>query len=226
MDIFEQARESVRAVMPLAVRRRPALGASMRAFRRAGLIFVHVPKTAGISISLAIYGRHFPHNTAADLKASFPYRFRSLPSFAVVRDPWERCASAWRFAVAGGGKGPFAIPILEAHRYRTPCFSSFERFVEEWLPGRDLMAEDHVFQPQHRFVADRRGRMIVTLVGRVERLGELETELSERLGRKVIFPRLNASGERIDYRRLYTPRLAAIVGRAYARDVELFGYSF
>ena len=38
--------------------------------------------------------------------------FRRLPSFAVVRDPWERCASAWRFAVAGGGKGAFAIPIL------------------------------------------------------------------------------------------------------------------
>jgi hypothetical protein len=212
--------------MPLSVRRRPALWQHMRVFRRTGLIFVHVPKTAGISIALVLYGRHFPHNTASELKASFPLLFRSLPSFAVVRDPWERCASAWRFAVAGGGKGAFAIPILEAHRYRAPCFASFERFVEEWLPGRDLVAEDHVFQPQHRFVADRRGRPLVTVLGRMERLGELEAELSDRLGRKVQFPHFNASGKRIDYRALYTPRLAEIVGRAYARDVELFGYSF
>jgi hypothetical protein len=226
MGLFEEVRESVRAVMPPAVRRRPALGESMLAFRRAGLIFVHVPKAAGISISLAVYGRTFPHRTAADLKASFPFLFPSLPSFAVVRDPWQRCASAWRFAVGGGGKGPFAIPILEAHRYRTPCFSSFERFVEEWLPDRDLAAEDHVFQPQCRFVADARGRLLVTTLGRVERLGELEAELSDRLGRKIVFPRLNASGEKIDYRSLYTPRLVDIVGRAYAIDIELFGYSF
>ena len=93
-------------------------------------------------------------------------------------------------------------------------------------PDRDLLAEDHVFQPQHRCVADARGRPLVTLLGRMERLDELATELSDRLRRKIVFPRLNASGVKVDYRRLYTPRLADIVGRAYARDIELFGYSF
>jgi hypothetical protein len=88
MTFFEQARESVRAFMPRPVRRRPVLWQHMRIFRRTGLIFVHVPKTAGISISLVLYGRRFPHNTAAELKASFPLLFRRLPSFAVVRNPW------------------------------------------------------------------------------------------------------------------------------------------
>ena len=73
---------------------------------------------------------------------------------------------------------------------------------------------------------DARGRPLVTLLGRMERLDELATELSDRLRRKIVFPRLNASGVKVDYRRLYTPRLADIVGRAYARDIELFGYSF
>jgi chondroitin 4-sulfotransferase 11 len=226
MTLFEEVREGVRSVMPYPVRRRPVLAHYMREFSRAGLIFIHVPKTAGVSVSLAVYGRTFPHNTAAEFKASFPLLFPSLPSLGVVRNPWERCASAWRFAVEGGGKGPFRVKILEAHRYQEPAFSSFGRFVEEWLPDRDLVTEDHVFQPQHRFVADARGRPLVTLLGRMERLDELATELSDRLRRKIVFPRLNASGVKVDYRRLYTPRLADIVGRAYARDIELFGYSF
>ena len=88
MGLFEEVRESVRSVMPEPVRRRPALGHHMRDFSRAGLIFIHVPNTAGVSVSLAVYGRTFPHNTAAEFKASFPLLFPSLPSFAVVRNPW------------------------------------------------------------------------------------------------------------------------------------------
>ena len=54
------------------------------------------------------------------------------------------------------------------------------RFVRDWLQERDLHSLDYVFQPQYRFVEDRRGNIIVDYVGRIERMDEVETYVTDR----------------------------------------------
>jgi hypothetical protein len=40
------------------------------------------------------------------------------------------------------------------------------------------------------------------------------------------FPWENRSGDRVDYRELYTPEMADLVGHIYQDDVRAFGYEF
>ena len=72
-------------------------------FRKAGVVLIHVPRTAGTSLALELYGRFVGHFSLADLCAVSAPDVLALPRFAIVRNPWDRLVSAWAFAKAGGG---------------------------------------------------------------------------------------------------------------------------
>ena len=73
-----------------------------QAVRGAQVLFVHVPKTGGTSVSKVLYGRNLPHYTARFWYSTFRDSVADLPSFAVVRHPVERLISAYKMALAGG----------------------------------------------------------------------------------------------------------------------------
>ena len=73
-----------------------------RGRRWGGGIYLHVPKTAGVSVSRALYGRPLRHFRAMDIRRICPGRFNGLLTFGVVRHPIDRLHSAYRFAKAGG----------------------------------------------------------------------------------------------------------------------------
>src|SRR4051812_11070000 len=88
--------------------------AAMRAFSwriprpmlRRNLIFIHVPRAAGTSIARALYGvqctRHYSMRYYRDINPTF---CAQAESFAVLRDPFDRFASAYAFVRAGGTPG-------------------------------------------------------------------------------------------------------------------------
>ncbi|MEM8698597.1 MAG: sulfotransferase family 2 domain-containing protein, partial [Pseudomonadota bacterium] len=112
---------------------RLVLARNFAAYRRAGVIFVHVPKAAGSTISEALYRRSLGHFTAREMAAYDHTWFERLPSFAVLREPVERTYSAWRYVRTGGTAEGWIAPSPD---YTLPEFASFERFAEEWLPPR------------------------------------------------------------------------------------------
>ena len=208
------------ARMALLVRRRE------RCLRDAGVVFVHVPKAAGSSVNQALYGRFMGHYTARDVARFGSPAVKALPRFAVVRDPWSRTVSAWRFARAGVGQGEGVVAgMRDAARYDRPEFAGFERFVRDWLAHADLAAEDGVFQPQSRWLTDAGGRTIVDHVGRLEDLAPTIAWVEARTGRPLAIPHTNRSGDAVDWRALYTAETAAIVGRVYAGDARRLGYA-
>ena len=193
----------------------------------AGIVFIHVPKAAGTSFNEALYGRFIGHPRASDIQRWAPRAVRALPSFSVTRNPWDRLVSAYRFARRGQGVGgSYRAGMWRPHRYRIAEFESFERFVKEWLAARDVSKLDGVFQPQWLFLCDRRSRVLVDHVGRLDDLGPTYAFIEERIGRFEPIARANRSGDELDYRTLYTPELVRLVGDIYRRDVELFGYDF
>jgi hypothetical protein len=185
----------------------------------SGVIFIHVPKAAGTSISHAIYGRSLGHLKAREVKSACPREFASLFRFSVVRDPWDRTLSAYRF-VAGGG-----TTVAGVRRVGQYQFSSFENFLFDWLAHQDLKRADYVFQPQSDFLLDRSGELLVDHVGRFEAIEETIGLASRILGRELEVGRLNALSEGEDYRPFYTSGEAIeLVGRVYRDDIERFGY--
>lgn len=190
------------------------------------IVFIHVPKAAGTSINQALYGRFMGHPRASDVEKWGSARLRALPRFAVVRNPWDRLLSAYRFAKLGSGIGGIVAGIRNPEQYRVPEFDSFDRFVHEWLAPRDVTGLDGVFQPQHMFLYSQDGRLLVNHLGKLEHLGPTYAFIEQILGHPIDLPRSNQSGERIDYRQVYTPQTRAIVGSIYREDVERFGYDF
>ncbi|MBW8783549.1 MAG: sulfotransferase family 2 domain-containing protein [Novosphingobium sp.] len=197
------------------------------AFRRAGIVFIHVPRAAGTSVAETIYGGFLGHFTIDQVLRTNPEDVLALPRFTIVRNPWDRAVSAFEFARAGGGIGDGSRRVRIAHpeRYRGPTFSAFDRFVREFLATHEIERLDGVFRPQLYYVGSAGGTIPFDHIGRFDRLGETEQWLSDTLQRSIRFPRLNPT-ERLGYREYYTPELQRIVGDIYESGVKSFGFDF
>jgi chondroitin 4-sulfotransferase 11 len=191
-------------------------------WRKAGLIFVHVPKAAGTSVNIALYGRPMGHYSVMEIKRTFPRMCKSVPVFSLVRNPWSRTYSAWKFAKAG------ATDIMGIHnpeQYRVSSFNCFESFLKEWLVGKDLNRLDFVFKPQTDFLCDERGNIMVDFLGKVENMSEVNDYVSNIVGRPVIIGKKNSTAIEDDYRKYYKDsEMVDIVYNLYKEDFHNFGY--
>ncbi|MFK8035744.1 MAG: sulfotransferase family 2 domain-containing protein [Hyphomicrobiales bacterium] len=195
----------------------------VRRYKAAGVIFVHIPKSAGTSVANATIGRRAGHFTAQQIRKQMGTAYDKLFKFAVVRHPRDRLLSAYSFARKGStGSGAIRNPA----QYQGQAFRSFDAFVEEWLDTPnpdDLRTRNVIFQPQSDFIfaAD---RLLVDYVGKVEAMGEVSQTLSERLRRELHIGHENRSGHSSDFESAYTPTTRKIVERLYAQDFENFQY--
>lgn len=219
-------RESYYAAVPSTVQKAILVRRRAPHWRRAGIVFIHVPKSAGTSISLMLYGSFLGHLTVGDIMKYGSEAVRSLPRFAIVRNPWDRLVSAWRFARGGGAKGNGGgAGISQAWRYEAESFATFERFVEEWLVEQDLASIDPVFRPQTPFVLHG-GEPAVDFLGRFESLASTQEFIESVTGRPATLRHVNRSGDGESYRSHYpSQRLINLVGDLYAEDVASFNYS-
>ncbi|HET8611471.1 MAG TPA: sulfotransferase family 2 domain-containing protein [Sphingomonas sp.] len=195
---------------------RPPLDAKRRrwleAVRRAGLIFIHIPKNGGMSVSQALYGEHVTHCSIRYYRRVAP-RLAALPSFALIRDPVARFVSAYRYALAGGGAHNHVSPAFR-DRYR--AFASVDEALDHIEGAASPYRIDHIFRPQAWFITDRLGEIAV------DRL--IPFEGIDRLGGLVPgFPkgRLRHLNRTTAPELLLLPRHVERLRRLYARDFEL-----
>lgn len=183
----------------------------------AGVLFVHVPKTGGTSVARALYGSDgVGHRTAAEVQAEVgPRVWRSLFSFAVVRDPVDRAASAFRYLMAGGSN---ALDAAFGERVLRE-FSTLDAFVVGWLTPRTSRVQVH-FRPQADFVLDGE-RPVVDRVVRYDRLAEGYARVRAETGVGGPLPHVNASPGPL-------PQLSAAACRrlreVYAADYDHFDF--
>lgn len=135
--------------------------------RRAGVIFIHVPKNAGTTIATQLYGRHIGHRSAEFYRQADPEFFASAPSFALVRDPVARFVSAYNFAKKGGSA------TVPASQHVTAFAQSFQTISEcaaciVSMPERERARLDFVFRRQSDFTCDANGKVIVDKLIRLE----------------------------------------------------------
>jgi hypothetical protein len=165
-------------------------------------VFVHVPKTAGVSIEhvfLRLMGLtwetraplllranddprlgppRLAHLTASEYLACgylTPEQFRSYFKFSIVRNPWDRLVSEYK------SRGyPVRIDFKTYLRDRLPA--------PGWTDGYR-----HVI-PQYDFVYGPDGRALVDFIGRYERLQADFDEVCARIGiAPTPLPRMNRS---------------------------------
>jgi len=182
-----------------------------------GCLFIHIPKVAGISISYSLYGREIGHT-----RLSY---YRDIPDdlhiFSVVRNPFERVVSAWRFLSQGGlSNHPNGLKFNDTVLRN---YDSFDSFVCNWLSAGNEYSFLH-FIPQSEFLKSRDGSLSrINCLLRFETLeNDYKTILNNFPSAKPLIP-MNSSGK-FDYRTLYTSRSYDCIRNLYAEDFHLLDY--
>jgi len=201
--------------------------------------FVHVPKTAGSSVTVAL-GRHATRvddyranrwlarlGIPVNRFAPWPYtKFRPHASAAVLQAwlPENVFDSLFKFAFV---RNPWDLLVSYWHYLRSKPNHRRSR-IARGLPSFAAYIEYEIRRgqfSQSSLLCDRDGRLLVDFVGRYESLAGDFAFICRRIGIEATLPRVNV-GCREDYRNSYTPALAARVADAFAADIERFGYAF
>ena len=205
-------------------------------------IFVHIPKTGGTSLALALEkrahrddiligdtpkasrrkarvktlaatGRLWKHSTLADLDGALSSTdLDSMFVFTLVRNPWDRMVSYYHWLRVQAFDHP-AVALAKA--------LGFEDFVLH----PDTAASLRAF-PYTRYVTDAAGVMRASAIVRLEHLTEDLAPVETHLGFRLDVPHANASDRPKDYRTAYSDQTAAAVAAMCAEDIARFGYCF
>jgi hypothetical protein len=136
--------------------------------------------------------------------------FNAYFKFAFVRNPFDRFVSYCAFMLRGG-----------------EVFQRQPREAMHHFLFREPPEQHVLFQPQASVLLDEDGQtLLADHIGRVEDMQQSYDTICQRIG---IAPRPldRVNGTRhADYRQYYDQALIDGVAARYARDLELFGYSF
>lgn len=190
------------------------------------IIFIHVPKCAGVSVRTFleqsgfreivlddhpedIRSGFYKHGTAARMLRHVDRELwnRSF-KFSVCRNPYDRLVSGWNFC-------------RQQKRLNVP-FDYFVRYMHTfdsfWVVWHCLLS-----QQQHVLVD---GAPVIDTACRYERLETDFERIRVRLGRSgAVLPQCNRSPHK-PYQAFYTRELQDLVFQRFQVDFEYFGYSY
>ncbi|MDX1780342.1 MAG: sulfotransferase family 2 domain-containing protein [Thalassovita sp.] len=205
-------------------------------------IFIHIPKTGGTSMALALEaramkddilvgdtpkatkrrrryhdadckGRLWKHSTLADIEGLVGAdEIERYFTFCLVRNPWDRVVSYYHWL----REQSFEHPAVKLARGE-----DFGGFLSHPLTWRTLKET-----PARFYMTDARGNEVCDLYIRLEHAAEDAAPLADHLGFPLRLPRVNESARRKDYRGYYSDTDAGFVADICAEDIERFGYSF
>ncbi len=199
--------------------------ATLRPFVENRCIFVHIPKTAGVSVNTGLFGSKTGfHRKISSYQAIFSQReYNDYFKFAFVRNPWDRVASAYLFLKQGG---LHSTDRHWAEKHLAP-YATFDAFVRGWLKPENVRLKHH-FIPQAEFIClPGKADTELDFIGTYENLRADYDHVRDVLGTGKALPEKNVTaGKQKDFRSYYTAQTRAIVADVYRKDIELLGYTF
>jgi hypothetical protein len=183
-------------------------------------IFIHIPKAAGTSVARTLFRQPSRHVAWFEYFKANPRKFKKYFKFAFVRNPWDRLVSSY-FFLRKGGMNAADASWAESNLQAYPDFGSF---VRGWVNEANVHSWVH-FKPQHYFICREDDKIMMDFLGRMETIDSDFAFLAKKLGCSYPLEKVNV-GSREHYSRYYDDETQEIVRRVYAKDIELFGYSF
>ena len=196
-------------------------GTLINAFNKSNTIFIHIPKTAGISLVNGIYGSvsNEGHRKVHFYKKIFGKKFKKFFVFSFVRNPYDRLYSAYKFLQTGG----MNIHDQNAYKQHLIGYKNFEDFIFNGL-NNQIVNEIVHFKHQSEFICNDYGEIIVDFVGKYENLDKDLSQLSKLINKDIILPHLNKGKAKHKCDKIYTNEMKEIVYKMYRRDFEIFNY--
>jgi putative transposase len=210
--------------------------------RGRNYIFVHIPKTGGTSMALALEdrakaddimigdtpkavkrrgkvkgirtaGRLWKHSTLADAEGLITRdEMAQMFTFTLVRNPWDRMVSYYHWLQTQ----TFDHPAVELAK-----FKGFSGFLNAPLTQATFRKS-----PYASYMTDAVGVQHADLYIRLEHLSTDIAPLADHLGFAPDIPVENVSARPRDWRGFYTESDAMLLGDLCAQDIALHGYAF
>ena len=195
-------------------------------------IFIHIYKTAGISVmtSLLPYTSRYPflpvvrhklsyyfkslqkyplHTTAHDLIADIGEEaYSSFFSFSFVRNPWDWQVSLYNYMLSR--EDHFQHEFVNS-------FANFDEYVE-WRCKNEVRF-------QKDFIYSDNDDLLVSFVGKFENLEKDFRKICEEIGVFPTLPRLNISNAE-PYQSYYSKKSIGLIKETFRPDIETFDYEF
>ncbi len=206
-------------------------------------IFVHIPKTGGTALTLALEdramkddiligdtpkararkgriagvkarGRLWKHSTLSDIAGlATDAEIASFFTMTLVRNPWDRAVSYYHWL----RDQHFAHPAVGLAK--SLAFADFLSHPQT----RTALA----LWPYGAYLRDRFGAERADLFARIEHLDADLAPFEAHLGfRLTPLARANESGRQRDWRAYYTDDSAALIASLCAEDIARFGYAY
>lgn len=205
-------------------------------------IFVHIPKTGGTSLALALEakamkddiligdtpkaqrrrkrvkdlqtsGRLWKHSKLVDIYGAVDQtQIEQYFVFTLVRNPWDRMVSYYHWLRGQGFDHP-AVHMAKA--------LDFSGFLNDAGTRASLSGDNAA-----RYVSDRGGVDRCNLYLRLEHLNADMAQLEDGIGVQFPVPPHENKSARGAYQGYYSDTDQALVGELFAEDVERFGYHF
>lgn len=208
------------------------------------VLFVHVPKTGGVSVEVAFKGacpdarKKRPGTVPMGRHATLGKILLGEPqavdhwTFGFVRNPWARLVSWYSMIDQWSHRWGPASGKPQDGRHKgmrngndmwraAAAYRDFEEFV---LRGTDELPR--VGRPQISYLRAPKIGKEADFIGRTERFGEDLQEVQRHLGvEPTPVPHRNKSSHGT-YRDYYSDASRRKVAEVYAEDIDLFGYTF
>lgn len=205
-------------------------------------VFVHIPKTGGTSLALALEaramkddimlgdtpkasrrrnrikpdmarGRLWKHSTLADIDGLVPDAvLDGLFAFTLVRNPWDRAVSYYHWLRGQGFDHP-AVKLAQSVDFNAFALHPQTRDTFQQSPAASYMRRANGTQQCNAYI-------------RIEQFAADAAPLVAHLGFDLTLPVVNTSDRAADYRGFYTDAAADSIAQSCAQDIVQFGYTF
>jgi len=147
-----------------------------------------------------------------DINSNNNYTF-----FTIVRNPWERLVSAWRYTT----RCPSVFwNNTQMHNY------SFKKFMTTSIDKFNIYQQEH-FKCQFDMICDENNKIdYLKHIGKLENINDTLRFIEQKNNcEKLILPVKNKTKHK-HYTEYYDEETKQIVAKKYAKDIEYFGYEF
>jgi hypothetical protein len=181
--------------------------------------FVHIPKSAGSSVSLSLFGYQVGHLTYEDIFYLNKSKAKKYFSFTFVRNPIDRFVSAYAFLKAGG----MNERDLMFSKENLLAYNDINEFVFDLTSE---MIESHLhFMPQYKFLcSDASIYPQVKFIGRFENIENDFEYITKKLDIKAKLQEINTT-DKSSANVTLTKKSMEKLQRLYSIDYYLFGYN-
>ena len=192
-------------------------------------LFVHIPKTGGNSVDVALTVRRHKeylrrgapfhlspsHITAVQIRRLIkPELWNTCFKFAFIRNPWDQRVSQFFHQKKGLGEGGRRASIARTSK-------GFKHFLMNW--GLDITTMQRT---QMDYIVDKQGKVIIDFVGRFENFEEDFKYVCKEAGYKPRpLPHHNKTKHK-HYTEYYTDETREIVAKKFRKDIAYGNYEF